>query len=72
MKPSEEILEAAHSAAEERGYSVADSYISVMQTANGDWEVNYVPRDPAPARGGDLSVEVDSKTGEVKRVLLGQ
>ena len=63
---------AANRVAQQRGWNVADSHISVTQAADGDWEVNYVPRQPAPQRGGDLHVEVDAKTATVKRVLRGQ
>jgi hypothetical protein len=68
------ILAAANRRAREHGCEVSHSLVTISQHFDGGWlwRINYGPKNPTAQRGGDLIVEVNADSAEVKRVLHGQ
>ncbi len=65
----------ANKRAGELGVNVLQSLITITQHSdNGDvfWRINYGPRDYVGRRGGDLIIEVNQNTADIKQVLWGQ
>ena len=68
------IFAAANRRAKQLGWNVSETLISITQHFEGTrfWRVSYGPKDPANNRGGDLIIEIDAETAEIRRVLRGQ
>jgi hypothetical protein len=68
------VFAAANRRARQLGWDVSESLISITQHFDGGrfWRVNYGPNEPTCVRGGDLIIEVDADTAEIRGVLRGQ
>jgi hypothetical protein len=66
---------AAKRRAREQGVVPEDNLLTVSQTSETDtyaWRINFGPKSPQFARGGDFMVEVDPDDGSIHRELWGQ
>ena len=69
------IVATANRRARELGVEVERTLMTlthVVAPGSDTWRVNYVPEDYLERRGGDLIIDVDSRSGDVIRVLRGQ
>jgi hypothetical protein len=68
------ILAVANRRARELGCEVSQRLVTITQHFDGDsfWRISYGPKNPTAQRGGDLIIEVNAESGELKRVLRGQ
>lgn len=65
----------ANMKARDLGVNASESLVSVtQQDLNGNtvWRINYGAKDYVNRRGGDLLIDVDTETAEIKQVLRGQ
>ena len=68
-------LAVANEAAEAEGIIPADSLVTIFEDPADEergWRIHYGPRDYISRRGGDLTVVVDARAGEVRRIIRGQ
>ncbi|MBI2928291.1 MAG: hypothetical protein HYY24_21690 [Verrucomicrobia bacterium] len=68
------ILATANRRARQLGCDLSQSLVTISEhfEDGGFWRINYGTRNPASQRGGDLIVEVNAETAEVRRVVRGQ
>jgi hypothetical protein len=69
------VVAVANKRAREAGVDLLQSFISITQGPfDGGivWRINYGPKNYVGRRGGDLIIEVDPDTANVRRVLRGQ
>ena len=68
------ILTTANRRARQLGCDVSQSLVTISQHFEGGsfWRINHGAKNPVAERGGDLILEVNAETAEVKRVLRGQ
>ena len=70
-----QVLASANRKAKELGVDVKESLITVSQhLANGVWlwRVHYGARDYVGRRGGDLMIDIDPASADIKQILRGQ
>jgi hypothetical protein len=70
-----QVLASANRKAKELGIDVHASLITVSQhLANGVWlwRVHYGARDYIGRRGGDLMIDFDAASADIKQILRGQ
>ena len=70
-----QVLASANRKAKELGVDVKESLITVSQhLAKGVWlwRVHYGARDYVGRRGGDLMIDVDPTSADIKQILRGQ
>jgi hypothetical protein len=68
-------LTVANEAAVAEGIVPADSLVTILEEPvdeEGAWRIHYGPREYIGRRGGDLTVFVDERAGEVRRIMRGQ
>ena len=68
------VLASANRKAKELGVDVKESLITVSQhLAKGVWlwRVHYGARDYVGRRGGDLMIDIDPATANIKQILRG-
>jgi hypothetical protein len=69
------VLASANRKAKELGIDVKESLITVSQhLAKGVWlwRVHYGARDYVGRRGGDLMIDIDPTSADIKQILRGQ
>ncbi len=69
------VLASANRKAKELGIDVKESLITVSQhLAKGVWlwRVHYGARDYVERRGGDLMIDIDPTSADIKQILRGQ
>ncbi len=69
------VLASANRKAKELGVDVRTSLITVSQhLAKGVWlwRVHYGARDYVNRRGGDLMIDIDPASADIKQILRGQ
>ncbi len=68
------ILATANRRARQLGCDLSQSLVTISEHFEDGWywRINYGAKNPATQRGGDLIVEVNAETAEVRRVLRGQ
>lgn len=69
------VLASANRKAKELGVDVKESLITVSQhPAKGVWlwRVHYGARDYVARRGGDLMIDIDPASADIKQILRGQ
>ena len=69
------VLASANRKAKELGVDVKESLITVSQHfAKGVWlwRVHYGARDYVNRRGGDLMIDIDAASADIKQILRGQ
>ncbi|HEY0459568.1 MAG TPA: hypothetical protein VGC97_10560 [Pyrinomonadaceae bacterium] len=69
------ILASANRKAKELGIDVKESLITVSQYLAKDvwlWRVHYGARDYVGRRGGDLMIDIDPASADIKQILRGQ
>ncbi len=69
------VLASANRKAKELGVDVQTSLITVSQhLAKGVWlwRVHYGARDYVGRRGGDLMIDIDPTSADIKQILRGQ
>lgn len=70
-----QVLALANRKAKELGIDVRESLITVSQhLAKGIWlwRVHYGARDYINRRGGDLMIDIDPASADIKQILHGQ
>lgn len=68
-------LAIANETATAQGIDLAKSMVTITEEgAPPDrlWRIHYGPRDYIHRRGGDLTVLVEERSGEVRRIIRGQ
>lgn len=68
------VLAASNRRARQLGWEVSQTIVTISQHFDNGWfwRINYGSKNPPAQRGGDLIIEVNSDSGEVRRVLRGQ
>jgi len=69
------VLASANRKAKELGIDVKESLITVSQHLAKDvwlWRVHYGARDYVGRRGGDLMIDIDPASADIKQILRGQ
>ncbi len=70
-----QVLTSENRKAKELGIDVKESLITVSQhLAKGVWlwRVHYGTRDYVGRRGGDLMIDIDPASADIKQILRGQ
>ncbi len=68
-------LHTANKRARELGIDAFASLVTITQRESEDkplWRINYGARNYLSRRGGDLIIDVDQDSADIKRVLRGQ
>jgi hypothetical protein len=69
------IVSIAKRRAIERGVMPEDNYLGITQVRGSDpvvWRINFGPKTPEFARGGDFTVFVNAIDGSIHKELWGQ
>jgi len=65
----------ANEAAIAHGVDIGTALVTIAEESappDRSWRIHYGPRDYVLRRGGDFTVVVDDRSGDVKRIVRGQ